>query len=334
MLGRCILSMALAASLFATPAYADDSRAMAESQKSLATGIKQYKNGDREGAAISFAQSFAAWPSGEALRRLAIAEFELDRPVEALKHFRMYALDRNADVDFVKTKLPAYLEQSRARVGHLRVLAAPEAIVTVDNRRVQERGEDGVVDVVPGEHVVAIRGQDPSTARSVRVEATRTVEVDLRPSPATGSRGAESMSTARTSAGGGPSPANAVGSEKMAWPPPVMTIAFAGVSAVALGVGIGFGLAANGKDSEREEFSASHPGACPAGPSCTELRDMTSSQNRSATISDVALGTAAVAAVGAAASWFFFPRERVSPSTAMVPAVHRGGAGISLTRTF
>ena len=310
---------ALSIAGIAGAARADDGRAVDIARKSFEAGMEQYRSGDLEGARISLAQSYAAWPSVETLRNLAIAEVNTNHIVEALRHFRLYARDRNADPTFVKTKLPGYLERCQQRVGHLRIKAAPDADVTIDGHRVESLGE--ATDVLPGVHTVALNTQGKVDARSARVVATKTTEVDFV-APASTAGG--TLAGAAESPGvpalqpspmapGAPSAAEGAAPEEHSFMTRnVVVVALSALALGSAGVGVGFGVAANGNRSAVEGLTAGrNPSTC-AMPTdvayCSSLQSALSVQRSNATASNVAFGVAGVLAVGAAVAMFAWPK--------------------------
>jgi hypothetical protein len=310
--------------------------------------MDQYRAGDLEGARLSLAQSYAAWPSLETLRNLAIAELNTEHVVEALRHFKTYARDKNADPAFVKTKLAAFIDRCEKRIGHVRVVSPGAARVTVDGRRVEDPGDD--VEVLPGVHTVAAEIQGRVEARTLSVGPMRTIDVDFRtpafvPPPALPTVPVATASSATPASPAGTPPAAAY-----AAPPDstrsgfgtrnTVVIALSAVALASAGVGLAFGVAANGNRSEVTSLSDGRdPSFCTA-PSdatyCETLRSELSAQRSNAIASDVAFGLAGAFAVGAVVSLLAWPSP-APPAAArwwVQPSVGRESGSLLVAGSF
>lgn len=91
-----------------------------------------------------------------------------------------------------------------------------------------------------------------------------------------------------------------------------LTVGLAAASAVAAGVAVGFGVDALSKDREAERL-------CPESPRCADARavELTDAAKTSATVTNVAIVTAAAFAVGAVVTWLAWPKA--SPRVALAP---------------
>lgn len=324
----------LAALLTSSSTRADDARAVDVARKSFAAGMDQYRSGDLEGARIALAQSYAAWPSVETLRNLAIAELNTDHLIEALRHLKMYARDTNADRVFVKTKLPGFVNRCQRHLGRLRVVAASDAIVNVDGHRVEEPSEP--IDVQPGRHTVAIRVGGLSEERSTEVAASQTVEVSF-----VGPGLAEPVEQAAVDAPDSPVTPQATAASRRRegafWTTRNVWVAsLATAAVVSAGVGVGFGVAANGNRSAIDGMRAgSDPSLCASSGNatyCQTLRSAIGAQQTNATASNVAFGVAGALAAGTIVLWAVWPHA--APKHAgpwwIAPLVARGfGAVVS-----
>jgi hypothetical protein len=302
-------------------AWADEGRVVEIARKSFEEGMDQYRRGDLEGARISLIQSYAAWPSVETLRNLAIAELNTDHAVEALEHFKIYAKDKNADPEFVNTKLPHFIERCEQRIGHLHVTAPPQARVIVDGRRLEDVG--GTVDVSPGAHTVALTGPSGNDLRAIVVPAAQTVEVTFVASTAAASS-PETGAPAIGESNRPPPRQEIVRAPATAAPEPFWTarnawaVAVGAAAVVSAGVGLGFGLAA---DSQRSSINSMRAGrdssfcTSPANASyCESLRSEVQAQQRDATVSTAAFGAAGALAAGAIVLWAVWPKASPKPA--------------------
>jgi hypothetical protein len=291
----CVLLFAVARTSLTS---ADDTRAIEEARRSFDLGIQQYRSGDAEGARISLTQSYATFPSNETLRDLAIAELESGHTLDALAHFKKYGRDSKADPDFVRSKLPGYIQLCNQHVGHLRVVGPADLVVTVDGRRVYDLREP--VDVLPGEHTVATRTGEASAVQTVHVAATQTVDVELI-GPSAAPRGEASEPSAPVLAASAPDPSS---SASTWWTTPhVLAVGLGGVAVVGAVTGVALFVSASDKSDRASTLRAGVPtSACSlssAPAACGELRDVVESGNRDSTLSTVSFVVAGGAAVGA-----------------------------------
>jgi hypothetical protein len=309
-------------------ARADDARSIEVARKSYVEGLEQYKRSDVEGARLSFAQSYAAWPAIETLKSLAIAEFDTGRFLDALKHFKTYAKDKNADPEFLK-KVPSYIERCNQHVAHLRIVAPPGAAIVVDGRRVFDLREP--LDVAAGTHSVTMREPAPAETRTVDVALAQTVDVAF-------TRDATAPATAMPS----PTPVGADNASNTAsstsdgfWTTRNKWAVGLGAGAVvSAAVGTGYGLSAIGKHSSYKELAAQKDDTfcsrAPADPYCEALSTTSSAQRSAAHISTIAFSVSGALLVGAAVVWLW-PKshdDTRSGRTWIVPSVGQNGAGV------
>jgi hypothetical protein len=319
----CFLALLLAHRV-ASAAGGDDSRAIEAAKKAFDTGMDQFRNGDSEGARILFAQSYAAYPSVETLRDLAIAELNSDHPLEALGHFKQYAKDRSSDAEFVKSRLPAFLARCSERVGHLRLAAAADVVVSVDGRRVLDTTD--VLDVPPGDHAVEARRGASVNTQTVRAAAGQTVDVPLpawttpalpqgptgRPStaPLGEEKGADTGSTTWWTTSHG------------------IAVALGGLAVVGVGVGLGSTLAATSNDNRASAIRASLTAGGPCA-QCGDLNDKIAAAHRDSTVATVSFVLAGAAAASAGILALIGPTTAVrTGSIRWVPALGPGTAGL------
>jgi hypothetical protein len=319
-------------------ARADDARAVEIARRTFETGMDQYRSGDLDGARISLAQSYAAWPSVETLRNLAIAELNTDHVLDALKHFKSYAKDKNADPEFVNTKLPRFLDRCERAVGHLQVRAPPEARVSVDGRSVEDLSE--AVDVLPGTHTIVLTGANRNEARAIDVFATRTVEVNfLGP----GATVASPKATIHGPSLSSPAPDRAEAarstpgrSSATFWTARNTSLVALGAAALAsAGVGIGFGVAADNNRSAIDNMRANRDSSFCTSPEnadyCNRLRSAVTAQQGDATASNVAFGVAGALALGALVLWGVWPKAQPGQTAQWWVGPSVGGRSGALT---
>src|SRR5215469_2914549 len=98
---RATGALAVAAILAAAvPARADDVTSK-EAQARFEEGLVRVKDGDFEGARVSFAQAYAVLKKADILWNLALAEQKSGHPVEAIGHFKQLQHDARTDADRV-----------------------------------------------------------------------------------------------------------------------------------------------------------------------------------------------------------------------------------------
>jgi hypothetical protein len=289
----------LLASHVASAAGGDESRALEAAKKAFDAGVEQFRNGDNEGARILFAQSYAAFPAVETLRDLAIAEFNSDHTLDAIGHFKQYARDRNANAEFVKARLPAFLARCNQRLGHLRLSVAPEVAVTVDRRRVTDTTD--ILDVEPGDHIVEARQGSSGRTQTVRVAAGQTLDVQLTALT-------EALTPALGTTQPPPKPPTSAaihdseGGDTTTWwtGAHVVAVSLVGVAVVGGVVGLGSTIAASSNQSDVDTIRASASGGSCAQAQCAAINDPIDAARRDSTIGDVSFVLAGAAALGAA----------------------------------
>lgn len=305
----------------APSANADDARAIEVAKKSYEQGQQQYNNNDIEGARLSFAQSFAAYPAVETLRALAIAELDTGRYVDALKHFKAYTRDKNADPEFLK-KVPALIDTCNQHVAHIRVVAPTGATILVDGHRVMDPREP--LDVTPGTHTIALRNPDPPETRTATVGATQTFEARFVREPA--------PTSARPVAEDPATKSDPHASRESFWTTRhVAMVGFGAAAVAAAAVGTGFGIAAISKHSSYDDLKGGRNDFCAtsSAAACDELLSTASAQRADAHVSTVAFVAAGVLAAGVGVAWLWPGQdERRSGRMWLAPTVGQGTGGM------
>jgi hypothetical protein len=320
-------------------AQADDARSVEIARRTFETGMDQYRSGDLEGARISLAQSYDAWPSVETLRNLAITELNTDHVLDALKHFKLYARDKNADPEFVNTKLRRFLDRCERAVGHLRVRAPPDSRVSVDGHSVEDWSE--AIDVLPGPHTIGLTAGNKSDERGVDVLATRTVEVNfLGPGPPAAAPPETTMvrSPVWTQRLEGEEAVRSTPGKSLAtfWTARnTWLVSLVAAAAATAGVGIGFGVAADNGRSAIDDMRASKDSSFCTSPAnadyCNRLRSAIDAQQRDATVSNVAFGVAGALAAGAVVLWGVWPKAQPGQAAQWWVGPSVGGGSGALT---
>lgn len=248
--------------------------AASEAQARFDEGKRLYRvKHDAEGARAKFAQAYALAPRLETLWNLAVCELDLGRNEEAAAHLRRYARDPDARPANLE-RVPALLATARAKLGALRIVAPPEAVVRLDGHLVDPRDWQGEsIDLAPGDHVlvVARAGERLEDIVALRIGETtehRVPAAPLREEPLVGAAPA----AAGTPNAPAPSSvaATSEGPTGAAWP---LTLGAIGVA--ALGGGVAFALASQSHAEDADRARGELMGAdCTNSnvPACERLR--------------------------------------------------------------
>lgn len=334
-------ALALAAILAAAaPARADDVTTK-EAQARFEEGLGRVKDGDFEGARVSFAQAYAVLKKPDILWNLALAEQKSGHPVEAIAHFKQLQRDARTDADRVNAS--KHVTDLLIQTGHIEVAAVAGSQVSVDGNVVGIAPLADQVDVASGKHhVEAATAQgkkaadiDAALGQVVHVsflEAAPTVEGKvLTPQPAaTDAQPASAPASPETARPSGPF-----------WTPRTITVVAIGGAAVLTGaIGLGFGIASSNDSSTAATLRQQNPDC--AGfttPGCQKLQSTTQAQHDEHVTSEVMWVVSGVLAAGAVATWFLWPKPSsqgggASAGVRVVPAVSAGGGGLVAVGRF
>lgn len=321
----------------AAPARADDVTTK-EAQARFEEGLGRVKDGDFEGARVSFAQAYAVLKKPDILWNLALAEQKSGHPVEAIGHFKQLQHDARTDADRVNAA--KHVTDLLIETGHIEVAAAAGAQVTVDGNVVGVAPLADQVDVAAGKHHVEaasaqgkkVADVDAALGQVVHVsflEAAPTVEGKVQP-PQPAATDAQPTS---------PMPAETTASAPF-WSPRTITVVAIGGAAVLTGVmGLGFGIASSNDASSAATLRQQNP-SC-AGfttPGCQKLQSTAQAQHDEHVTSEVMWVVSGVLAAGAVATWFLWPkpssRGGVSAGVHVVPVASAGGGGLVAVGRF
>jgi len=342
-----VLMAALAVS---APARADDdARAREVACQDFKAGLEQLRDGDLEGARLSFTKSFATWPTIDTLRNLASAEAGTGHCIDALAHLREYSKSPDADRVFVQNRVPRLEERCNQQVGHLRIIAAVESSVTVDGRRVTDLQEP--VRVRPGLHTIMAKTTGHEDARYVELQPGQTAELIFPASehpnsePSSSHDGATHVAASHQvgvpSALGLPVPRDRQGTAGAFWNARRITgasIAGAGVALAAVGLAH-FAQADEAQSDAKAIRAGLGPSGCTVQPlpsSCGKLEADYSTQNSAMNTGRVLVTVGgAAAALGAVLFLWPSPAERHQPSRAAFAPMSLGqGGGVELRGVF
>ena len=340
---RRVVAIALAASSLAWnagSALADDAEDVARQQAdvSFREGQRLYKQGDYQRAWYEFSKANAIYPRASLLRSLGLCELKLNKPVDALAHFRaaLAAPDLKPDQ---RAPTQEDIATAYALTGHITIRTNDGAAVTVDGQALASVPKDPV-DVMPGHHVVEARVGPRSTKRDVETTAGAVQEADIYvEGPA--SAAPASAPVARSAA---PAPSDRPTVHDLAMPPATpeqssfwnarrgVGVAVAGAGLVALGLSVFFDSQASSSQSQAVGTRLGPSdcfGSMPA-PGCSSLSDAYSSQNTNATLSYLFLGVGIVGVVSGAALLLWPTSKSSSSSASLVPLVSPFGGGLQL----
>jgi hypothetical protein len=325
--------------LLAAPASAQDSGA--EARARFGEGVKAYEQGDFERARLLFLQSLALVPRGSVFRNLGLAEMELGRPVDALRHLRA-ALDL-PDLDAKRRSLTENdIREAYGETGHIFVETEDGATLKVDGEAVEGKAPfKDPVDVMPGRHMLDASFAAKSAHMSVDAQAGHLVRAKLSleaPAPARPPQ----PSMASTAVVAPP----VLTTPRTTESPPAQERPFWNVrreigtsllveGLVSTGVGLYFFTQATDAQNRADAARAGlAPWSC-SGPSqppaCGVANDAWSAQSTDATLNYVFLGVG-VASLVAGVAMVLWPES--SASVGIRPSVTPRGAGLHLRAAF
>lgn len=319
----------------ATPARADDVTTK-EAQARFEEGLGRVKDGDFEGARVSFAQAYAVLKKPDILWNLALAEQKSGHPVEAIGHFKQLQHDARTDAD--RTNAAKHVTDLLIQTGHIEVAAAVGAQVTVDGSMVGVAPLADQVDVAAGKHHVEAANAQGKKAADVDAALGQVVHVSfLEAAPTVEGRPQPPQPAATDAQPVSPMPAETTASAPF-WSPRAITVIALGGGAVLTGVmGLGFGIASSNDSSTATTLRQQNPncaGFTTAG--CQRLQSTTQAQHDEHVTSEVMWIVSGVLAAGAVATWFLWPKPSQSASAGVhvVPVASAGGGGLVAVGRF
>lgn len=173
----------VAAALAAAPA--GDVRAERADGR-IAAGERAFSRGEFDAALAAFSAAYEETGMAALLYNIAMCQWELDRPADAVRTFRRYLRADGASLSATDlAEIERVLGELRPRHGDLDLEVAPAgARVTVDGEEVGEAPFDDPVAVEPGVHQVraTAEGMEPAlVTASVQAGETEEVEITLAP---------------------------------------------------------------------------------------------------------------------------------------------------------
>ena len=345
------LSRIVAALLVATTMMAMTSTALAAPPPEIdalhAQGLAAFKRQDYEGARVAFARSYELAPRTATLLNLALAELNSGRPLDAVRHMRIFIAASDAPKDKVEEARTKMLPRAEAQIGRLQVEAPIGARVFVDGADVGMAPLPDPIDVMPGNHEIVVRlGSDSSSMRvPVAAGDVSRVRVALQTAAPSTFVAPRDSSVAPSAPQVAPSiaPPAAEQPSPTVWTPQRITIlAFGTGAVVSTGIGIGFDVASKSDGRDADGYRAQVPGTSTCAPKagqqlpsqCASLADAISSQT---THHNLAVGFyigGAALAVGAIASWLFWPSQKQDAPRAWLRPVFGATSGVELGGAF
>ena len=189
--------------LVAPTARAQDVRSRAREQ--FQRGVAAFEAGRYEEALAAFQEAFRLKPHPSVRLNMAACYEELDRPLEALVHYRAYLAEASDAPRERVREVKAAIRKAERRVARLQLDVAPDgARVTIDET---ESRRSPVVDPIllnPGEHSVRVEmaGYAP-LERRVRLRAGERKRLQLRLQEGTGAQPAVGAETPTEASRGG-----------------------------------------------------------------------------------------------------------------------------------
>jgi hypothetical protein len=309
----------------APPRAADQQEAI----RQFEVGNKWFEAADYEAARVAYQKSVDLVPRGSVFRNLGLAELELGRSLDALKHLRaaLAAPDLN---DAGRRKAEHDLERAYSETGHLSITTSAGASVSIDGQDVGTAPLAQPLDVTAQAHdLEAHLGAQSARLRvDAKAGATQTVDLTVAVAPP-----APPVVPPPQPAVVPPAPAPAEPDHAAPEPAAFWTtrrevgLIVDGASLVAIGVGLYFNSAAL-KDASSTAGLSSTSCIGPSQPAaCSTAGDEHSAQRTDATLNRVFLGVGiAGAAIGT--TMFFWPSSR--SRMALVPFASPYAAGLQL----
>jgi hypothetical protein len=123
-------------------------------------GVEFYDKSEYEQARAAFLQAYALKKHPAVLLNLAWSCLKAGHALEAEKYFKQFLAEGKEITDKQRADANDGLTQSRSKLGHIEVVAASGAEVTVDGDRVGTAPLAEPVDVEAGAHTVKIKAAD------------------------------------------------------------------------------------------------------------------------------------------------------------------------------
>lgn len=344
-----IFSIVLGAALAASAASAADSPEVTEAKKRFAEGKSLFSEHKYEEARLKYVQACAVLRTDNCLRGLAITELKADKPVDSYRHFKELFDDPKAiaGIDAAGLRdLQAMRDEAYAKSGHLAVDAPAGLAIMVDGVEAGLTPIRDTVDVTPGAHQVAVRG-DSQRALSVTALAGQVVKVRFdehlaapngtpqTPAPAAMVTPAPLAMAMPASSDAAAERANTRPSDM---PRTVTILALGGAAVVAAGLGVYFLTQAGSADDDVTRLKAQNPNcAGSTSQGCADLASAADSRTTDRNLATISFVGTGAFAVGAVATYFLWPTAARSATTGAFvvhPLLPPQGAGLHIAGRF
>jgi hypothetical protein len=339
-----IAALLLGASTIALEARAADpvDRVYTEAEKQEAQarfdeGVKLYQQHRIDEARVKFTQAYAVLKKPNMLWNQAVAEFWTGMYVEAARHFREHEALPGAEPANVQLGRTKYIPDAEQKVGRVRVSAPAGARVLVDGEL--QPGAAPFTDplyVAPGKHTIGVKGSDKPSELTVTAGNLISVTLEAPPGTPAGPIGNDPPPGSTPPASRTEQPTTYV--YKSGRVP--VTIGLGVVAIAGIAGGVVFAMDSQSKADDVNAARNSLPeGACTnngADPRCVDLREKIDGVSSSNTLSTVFYVVGGVAAAGAVAAWFLWPKKP-APSTArswVLPTASPAGLGVNVVGSF
>lgn len=334
-LKRCTAAVLLVALGAPTIASAQDEGAKHDAQARFEEGMKRVRSGDFEGGRLAFIQAYAVLKNPDILWNLALSELKSSHPLEALEHFKVYAVDPKV-ADAERESAKKYIADASSKTGHIAVDAPSGAEIVVDGKKWNAFAPlKEPLDVSPGKHSVEARLGGKGSSLEVFAAAGQESSAKFRSEDMT-------MSVASSTAppGQGPDVVTPPKEEQHSSSAKWITVGALGAGAlIAGGVGIGFLAGAGSQQTKADNAKAAlPPGGSPcAGVTTGPCQDLTTANAAHSSDQGAAIGlligggVLAAAAIGALVFW---PKSTPARSAWVAPSAGPHGASVSIGTTF
>jgi hypothetical protein len=319
-----------------------DDKATREAEARFAEGLSRVKRQDYDAARLSFEQAYAVLHRPLILWNLALAEEKSGHPLDALGHFRQVSREAASEAD--RASAQKHVDALMATVSRIDVQAPSGTTFALDGADLTTPAPlPDPIDVMPGHHVLVAK-LSPTSNKVAEVDTTAghvahlTFVADPPPPPVAVTPPVTSAAPAEAQAPAPPPPDQAT--NQPFWTPRTVTAAALGAGAVvAIGFGIVFGVESENNKSTVDGFQQKYGrSGCASivapNPDCGTWNNAVNAQNRDANVSNALYFAGGALALGAALSWFFWPKHAHGASAWITPEVGQGMAGVGAGGSF
>jgi hypothetical protein len=316
-------------------AFAQDDGAKRDAQARFEEGMKRVRGGDFEGGRLAFVQAYAVLKNPDILWNLALSELKSSHPLEALEHFKVYAVDPKV-ADAERESAKKYIADASSKTGHIAVDAPAGSEIVVDGKKWNAFAPlKEPLDVTPGKHSVEARLGGKGSSVEVFAAAGQESSAMFRAEDMR-----VSVATSTAAPAQGPDAVTPPKEETHASSAKWITVGALGVGAlIAGGVGVGFLAGAGSQQTKADSAKAQLPAGsfgC-AGVTTGPCQDLATANDAHSSDQGAAIGfligggVLAAAAIGALVFW---PKSSKAASAWIAPSAGPHGASVSIGTTF